>query len=351
MQSRNILLYGVNWLGDSVMAMPALRLFIDGRPGDRFTMFVNPALEPLWRMFPGLASVQALRSGLRGLAQTVLQLRKERWDAAFVLQHSSRSAITMSCAGIPERIGTKGHELWPLLTRAVPLPPDPHHHQSLEYASLFDISFMGDPPSLPPLEIPAEAEQAASAMADGPGPFLAIMPGAARGPSKRWPARSFAAAGRRLADETGARCLILGSSGDSATCHSTRDAIGPSAIDLAGRTTLPELAALLGRCRVAITNDSGGMHLAAAMGTPVVAVFGMTDPRRTGPLGAGHRIVCAEGFRLSRNIRRHSTKARRALESIPPERVVREALDVFGGSAKPMAAATEGMPSPGLKHR
>jgi len=329
MESRNILLYGLNWLGDSVMAMPALRRLIDTHPANRFTMLVKPTLQPLWQMFPGLANVRPLRSGLRGLAQTVLQLRREHWHAAYVLQHSSRSAITTTCAGIPDRIGTRGHELWPLLTRAVPLPPDPHHHQSLEYASLFDISFNGVQPMPPRLEIPREAEQAANAVVDGPGPLLALIPGAARGPSKRWPSRAFAAAGRRLAEETGARCVILGSSGDSAICRSTCDAIGPPAIDLAGRTTLPELAALLRRCRVAITNDSGGMHLAAAMGTPVVAVFGMTDPRRTGPLGSGHRIVCAEGFRPSRNIRRNSTKARRALESIAPERVVREALDVF----------------------
>ena len=96
-------------------------------------------------------------------------------------------------------------------------------------------------------------------------------------------------------------------------------------MSLGGQTSIAELVSLLGNCRLAVTNDSGGMHLAAASGTPVVAVFGITDPATTGPLGKGHQIIRADGAAASRDVPRDSAKAREALASIRPETVLEAA--------------------------
>lgn len=335
MQHRNILIYGVSWLGDSIMAMPALRHFFDAHPADRVSILVKPDLMPLWGMFPGLAGIRSLGQGLPGLGRAIRDLLAERWHAAYLMPHSSQSAITAFCAGIPERIGTEAHELKILLTRVVSLPKDPRHHGALEYANLLGVAFPATPPPPPSLVVSSQVRQAAADLLDHSERWFALIPGAARGPSKRWPAPAFIEVGRRLVSSGGGRCAIVGSHTESALCQTVCDGIGHAAINLAGKTDLPRLAAVLGHCSVAVTNDSGGMHLAAAMGTPVVAIFGITDPLRTGPLGNGHSIMVPAGVRLSRDIGRSSARARRALESIAPEHVAIEALKIMRGRNHP----------------
>jgi ADP-heptose:LPS heptosyltransferase len=106
--------------------------------------------------------------------------------------------------------------------------------------------------------------------------------------------------------------------------------MGESAVDLSGKTSLPELAAMLSLCNVVLANDSGGMHLAAIVGTPVVAVFGLTDPAKTAPLGRGHRILAAELAHRSRDLAPDSRDAREALLSIRPDAVFQAAMDILG---------------------
>ncbi|MCC6355871.1 MAG: lipopolysaccharide heptosyltransferase II [Verrucomicrobiae bacterium] len=346
MQPRNILIYGLNWLGDSIMAMPALRHFIDEHPADRVAMLARRGLEPLWAMFPGLRPILPLGDGLRAIWQAVSRLRSDRWDAAYLLPHSTQSAIVPLCAGIPNRIGAKDHECPFLLTRVVPLPPDPRHHQAHEYFNVLGLPATQLPPPPAPLEIPPPARQAALDRLGEPGPWVGLIPGAARGPSKRWPPSHFIAVGRRLAVEAGARCLIFGTREESSLCAAVSEGIGACAQSLAGQTSLPELAALLGLCHVVVTNDCGGMHLAAAAGATVVAVFGLTDPRRTGPLGEGHRIVSAEGVSPSRDVGRRCARARRAMESISPDRVSLAALAVLREDSAGSRHATAGKAHP-----
>ena len=159
--------------------------------------------------------------------------------------------------------------------------------------------------------------------------WLGIMPGAARGPSKRWPHPRFATAAATVCAATGAHVLVLGAPAERDLCDTLARAIGPHATSLGGRTGMSELAALLSACRVVLCNDSGGMHLAAAMGAGVVAVFGLTDPTKTGPLGRRCRVVSPEGVVGSRRIARSSGQAVAALASIRPETVAREALTVW----------------------
>ena len=187
------------------------------------------------------------------------------------------------------------------------------------------------------LDIPEQAMESSTRMlsilgrpvGDSKTPLVALVPGAARGKAKQWPPDHFAALGRRLAEEGGCRILVLGAGGENPLCSRIADSIGESALNLAGRTAIPELAALLSRCSAAVVNDSGGMHLAAAVGTPVAAIFGTTDPSKTGPLGSGHAILQEEGTARDRSVKRNSLQARNALRRIDPDRVYRAVLGLL----------------------
>jgi ADP-heptose:LPS heptosyltransferase len=167
-------------------------------------------------------------------------------------------------------------------------------------------------------------------------PLISIIPGAARGDSKRWP--HFAEAGRLLAAAIpDLRFAILGTKAEDGLCQQVADAIGADrAVNAAGRTSLPEFAALLAASSAVLCNDSGGMHLAAAVGTPVVAVFGLTDWRRTGPLGRMSVVVRQQGVEGRRAIARHSAAAAAVLNSIPPGRVAAAAGWLLRNHPKPV---------------
>jgi heptosyltransferase-2 len=134
-------------------------------------------------------------------------------------------------------------------------------------------------------------------------------------------------AGRLLKDRLQCNIVTLGSAGERALCALVARDTGPGSLNLAGETTLPELAAVLAKCRLALTNDSGGMHLATALGIPVVAVFGITNPAQTGPLGSAVRVMQAS-TRRSRDIRRDSPEARASLLRITPEQVAEAAMEL-----------------------
>ena len=315
----NTLICGVNWLGDSVMVMPALQAYRAAHPGDRITMLVKRPLTALWRMHAAVDDVWGFGTSAGETLRTVRRIRPAGFERAFVLPNSFRSALLPCLGGVPDRRGLPGQLRSLLLTRHVRMPPDwTGRHQCWEYAAIFGLdprtAAMGDPCITPPDGLrPGPWEP-------GDGHWAALLPGAARGPSKRWPAARFGDVGRRLG-HAGYRIVVLGAAGDAAACGEAAREAGPESVDLAGQTSLAELAAVLRRCRLAVANDSGGMHLATAVGTPVVAVFGATDPRRTGPLGTGHACVAAPGVRRGRDIARRSASAAAGLGRVTPEQV------------------------------
>ena len=154
---------------------------------------------------------------------------------------------------------------------------------------------------------------------------MALLPGAAFGPAKRWPAERFATVGRRLQRELSAGVAVLGAAAERELCRQVADQIGGAAISLAGQTSLTDLAAILSVCRLAVTNDSGGMHLATAMHIPVVAIFGITNPDQTGPLGPRVCVLQNSSFR-ARDFKRQIHQAAAALAAITPEQVAAAAL-------------------------
>ncbi len=321
----NILIVGVNWLGDACMSMPAIQVFRDLHPVARITVLTKPPLIPLWDMQPAINEVRMLDSGPWGLLKTAARLRKANLDTAYIFPNSWRSALVAFLAGIPRRIGAGPRIRFFLLTKPVVLPDEAKtQHQQWEYAHILGL----DPKAkLPKAALSISPEAGILPPSDKADTItIGMIPGAARGRSKQWPVSHFIQTGRLLLKSfPECRFAIFGTAEEATACNHIADAIKSKAISLAGKTTLPALAATLAQCATVICNDSGGMHLAAASGTPVVAVYGRTDPGKTGPLGPAHLCIRADtdgnARDIDRDIDRDDVNAIRALSSIAPERV------------------------------
>jgi heptosyltransferase-2 len=322
--AQNLLVCGVNWLGDAVMSLPALTAFRARHPDLPITLLVRRSLMPFWRCVPGLGPILEFERGWQGTGRTRRRVQDGAFDVAVIQPHSFRSAWIPFRAGIPVRIGLPGHVRDYLLTHRI----QPHleggrMHQAWESVDLFglELDTLPPPPYLdPPLDAGRIALKAAGIDPDR-NRMAVLFPGAARGPSKRWPVRHFAEIGRRLERESGLCVLLAGTAEDRDVCDQVREAMGGGAVNLAGQTDVIELAAILKVCMLVVANDSGGLHLASAVGTPVVGVFGLTDPVRTAPLGQTSRVVSDPLTRGSRDIARNSEMARQVLERIEPDRV------------------------------
>jgi heptosyltransferase-2 len=324
MEQERITICGVNWLGDSIMSMPALQLFRRRNPDVAICLLVKPGLIPLWELHAGVDQIVVCGKGLMGTLHTAGALRRAGCRTAFVFPNSLRSALIPFLGGIPERIGATGHWRSWLLSRRVTVPGDADEsHQAREYYSILGLDAEGEVEA-PQLKIPVLLMDTVRARFSlrAAGSYVAMMPGAARGPSKRWSAERFAEVGRSLVAQ-GVSVLVLGAGAEAEICEQVAQGVG--CVSLAGKTSLKELAAVLSLCPVVVTNDSGGMHLAAAVGARVVAVYGITDPRKTGPLGAGHRILQAPGVRRARAVARESEEAVQALAAIRAETVAEAA--------------------------
>jgi heptosyltransferase-2 len=324
---RRILIVGVNWLGDGIMTMPALQVFRKRYPQDHIAMLVKPPLKPLWELHASVDDIITLTPGNRGVWKTASALRKGGFDQAYVFPNSWRSALVPLLAGVPERIGTAGHNRNVLLTSRIRLSERAvKHHQQWEYV---DILQLGDVDALPPpwLTVPSDPrfEQKANQNCQTVG----LIPGAARGASKQWPEAHFIEASRQVRKQTACRFLVFGTATEADVCQRITEALDPDAVNFAGRTSLGELAAGLSTCDAVICNDSGGMHLAAATGTPVIAIYGLTSPAKTGPLGTGHCCIQADPEKASRDIARNDPAAQAALRRILPETVANAVTNIL----------------------
>jgi heptosyltransferase-2 len=323
------LLVGVlNWLGDAVMLLPALAAFAEARGGSPLAAYGRGGLESVYRMGLGrrLGSYVPLpRDG--GMKEAVRAVRALHAREAIVLPASPRAAWVPFAARIPRRRGFAGH--FPrrfLLNDVVPLPPDAgKRHQVFEAYAVLGLT----PPKERPrahLEVPPEALRQACNLAGGEGGWVAVIPGAARGTSKQYAPERFAAVARGLREKTGRRAVVLGSAGEKAVCEEV--AAGCGGTNLAGATTIETLAGLLAKSAIVLCNDSGGMHLAAAVGAKLVAFLGITDPDVTGPL-TDRAAILQHAKRKARDIPRESPEARAALDAITPEEGIQAALELL----------------------
>ncbi len=314
-----MLIHSPNWLGDVVMALPAFRAWRDRHADEPVHILAKRRVAAIWGFVRDVDSVIVLEEGRDGARAAREAIRAARCDKAILLPQSFRSAWIVWRAGVGEIRGTAGQFRSFMVSDTVSLDGLEDAHQQIEYARILGVEEAELPPPCAAIDIsrlpfPADASDT-----------LVILPGAARGGSKRWPSANFAeVAVKALESGVAGRVAVCGTPGEAVECAAVADGVSkrfPDAVvNLCGKTGLPELAGLLARCRAVCCNDSGGMHLATAVGAPVVAVFGLTDPGKTGPLGRS-AVVAAEGVKVSRSIPRESEAATRALASVSPDRV------------------------------
>ena len=307
-----VLIVSTNWVGDAVMSMPAVQLFREENPDVEITLLAKPGVMNLWKMHPAINEFQTLGK----LIPTIEKIREDHFDCAYILPNSFRSAFIPFMARISKVVGARGDWRRAMLTNIIRLGDG---HQQFEAMNILGVQ--GEPPA-PQLNVPEKIFKGLEK-----GRVVTLLPGAARGPSKRWPPERFVELAKKLIAEHDVTVVLSGGPDDAASCVKMATAIGPEALNFSGKTTIPEWAALLKRSDCVVANDSGGMHLAAAVGTPVVGIFGVTDPKKTGPLGRS--VILQKSKLQSREVKRNSEEAIRALSSIDVDEVCAAVLELL----------------------
>jgi heptosyltransferase-2 len=363
------LVRGVNWLGDAVMTTPALLRLREAFPAAHITLLTAEKLSELWRGHPAVDDVMTFKPR-EAVVSVGWRLRARQFTHALVLPNSPRSALEVFLAGVPFRLGYARPWRNRLLTEPLPARRGAvtmHKRSAREIRQLLDQT---GPDGLDDPALPARAHHiyeylnlvaavGASARPLAPRlraePFadtglarffpvdsqrtscvIGLNPGAEYGPAKRWPVAAFAAAANELYRRLDCEFLIFGGPGDVALAEQLRVSLAaPLAhghvTSLAGKTKLGELMSALKHCRVLITNDTGPMHVAAALGTPVVVPFGSTSPELTGPGLPGdprHRLLQA-GAACAPCFLRKCPIDLRCLNGISSEQVVVAVMEVM----------------------
>jgi len=294
---QKILIRGPNWVGDAVLAIPAMKAVRARFPDAEITLLVRPWVAGLFSSVPFVDKVwcETKPSSVADWIRVTRDIKSRRFDLALLLPNSFESALMMFVSRVPERIGyaTDGRR-W-MLTNAVATLPEPRHqvHYYLDLVKV--LSATAEPPSI---EIEARNHERYTARrllaAEGilPGSsFLVLNPGAAYGSAKRWPEDRFARVADSLARELGLHVAIIGSEAERPIANRISERMTSTTAVLTGKTPLETLIGVLAESSLMITNDSGPMHIAAALGIPTIAIFGSTDERVTAPYGPRTRIV------------------------------------------------------------
>jgi len=280
-----ILIRAPNWLGDNVISIPGVRAIKAGRPDAHITIMTPANIAAAWKLVPEVDEVISLTNHSTFTAVKLIR-RQQRFDAAILFPRSLRSALQVWMAGVPRRVGYSGHYRRWLLNQVIAdrSPCGPIQHQVLHYLHL--AREIGSP--APPPE-----NRVADTRSVPPGHRVKVglCPGAEYGPAKRWLPERFAEAATLVAAQHPVQWTLFGTANDAAAGDSIAAELGSTCTNRIGLTTLEELIAELRECAVLLTNDTGTMHLATLIGVPVLAIFGSTEPRLTGPLGRSDRVI------------------------------------------------------------
>jgi heptosyltransferase-2 len=331
--SERILVRCVNWLGDAVMTTPALQRLREAKPHANITLLTHEKLADLWQEQPYVDDVITFGEN-ESVWRVARRIRGRNFDVGIAFPNSIRAALQLWRANIPQRVGYGGPGRTLLLNKVIPrrtdavemhkrsdaeiravadapasarVPKSAHHiHNYLKIVAALGASAEPLPPSLYVSVKQTELVREKFGLEKNELLF-GLNPGAEYGPAKRWPKERFAAAAAKLQTKCQARWVIFGGGADKELCDWIAGQIATLApdkapVNVAGKTTLRELTALLRTCKIVITNDTGPMHLANAVGTPVVVPFGSTSSELTGPIFGKSRILqsqvgCSPCFR------------------------------------------------------
>ena len=301
-----ILIRATNWIGDAIMALPALRAVRKRFPEAEIAIVGRPYVADIYRdqeicdqLIP--YDPRGLHAGLSGRERLAAEVRAQKFDMALLLQNAFDAAWLAWRARIPERIGYARDARSFLLTKAIPLPRhgESPAHEKFYYLELLrragwldsaqDETFIS-------LRVSEEKRRSADEFLCESGVRqgalrIAIGAGASYGSAKCWPPPRFAEVANQLQSEADADVILFGTAAEASVSTAISAEMRRPPIDLTGKTAIADLPALLSQCHLFIGNDSGAMHVAAAVGLPVIAVFGPTDPEGTAPVTPRCSIV------------------------------------------------------------
>jgi len=338
-----ILVRATNWVGDAVMSLPALRALRQRFPKARISILAKPWVADLYRREPFCDELipYTPRSAVEKWA-AARALRPRQFDTAILLQNAFEAAAIAYLAGIPERIGYARDARGFLLTHPIPVPKPGEipRHERFYYLELMRRAGIAD---AMPQNDAIRLEGAPAARVAGLDRFrqlgmgevvIGVSPGAAYGTAKRWLPERFADTAIRVANELNAAVAIFGSKDERELCQSVAASVSASIVNpvknFAGETSLAEFIDLAAACRVYLTNDSGAMHIASALGVPTIAVFGATDHETTGPTGALAKVV-REQVECSPCLKRECPIDHRCMTRVSAARVAETALVLLDG--------------------
>jgi len=332
-----ILVRATNWVGDAVMSLPALRALHERYPSAEIAILAKPWVADLYRREPFCHRVIPYTP--KTLAEKWAAgraLARENFDCAVLLQNAFEAAAIVFAARIPERIGYSRDGRGLLLTRAVPVPRPgeiPRHERFYYLEMLHRAGILEALPECDRIRLQGADAARIAGLARfkeiGMGEaVIGVSPGAAYGSAKRWNPEYFAQAASIVARSIGASVALFGSASERELCANIAGGIDVSVRNFAGETTLAEFIDLAAACRLFLTNDSGGMHIASALGVPTVAVFGSTDDTTTGPTGPLARVV-REKVECAPCLKRECPIDHRCMVRLLPGRVADTALELL----------------------
>jgi heptosyltransferase-2 len=345
--SEKILVRGVNWIGDAVMTLPALKALRKAYPESKMSLLVKPSVAAIFEKDPSIDEMILYEERFQSaFGKFILshRLRKKHFPRAILLQNAFDAALITFLAGIPHRMGYNRDRRGFLLTNPIPFNEDDRKMHHIDYyLNLLRASGIRAENRKPWIHLTMEERlKARDALSMVKRPVLGINPGAAYGSAKRWLTDRFAEVAYWFIKDTGGSVILFGGKseegvsqeiekmvegrrsdptialrrqsggkGEGGGLHDTRlttriasiqaEDVNNSLLNLAGKTSLRELISVISECDVFLSNDSGPMHIAYAVGTPLVALFGSTDPALTGPVGEGsvvihHPLSCSPCF-------------------------------------------------------
>ena len=291
---KNVLVRGVNWIGDSVMTLPALRALRMGLPGAKLSLLVKPWVSPVYENNPDVDEIISYTDKHRnviGKLSLAWMLRKRNFCGAILFQNAFDAALITFLAGIKNRFGYRRDGRGFLLTTAVPVPPNEKKvHQIYYYLNLIGKLGIKAEYSDPYIYLGLDERlHARNLLKEIKRPVLGINPGATYGSAKRWFPERFADIANWFIQDTSGSVVIFGGGSEIGIADEIYRNVYPefrssdSVISMAGKTSLRDLISLISECDAFLTNDSGPLHIAYAVRTPLVALFGSTAPELTGP--------------------------------------------------------------------
>ncbi len=296
-ERERLLVRGVNWIGDAVMTLPALRALRAGCRDSEIHLMVKKWVEPLFQTDPNIDRIIEYREdymGVKGKIAASRYLKRFRYGRAVLLQNAFDAAILAYLAGIQRREGYSRDGRGFLLTRAVAVTPRTKRlHHTLYYLNLLKEVGLKPVYRIPWIYLGLEERMKARGLLEGLSrPVVVLNPGATYGSAKRWPVKNFSSLAGLIIRDLGGSVVITGSAGERPIAEEIAGALDEdlrgSVRSMAGATPLRELIALISQADAVVSNDSGPMHIGYAVGTPVVAIFGSTDPALTGPPSSVH---------------------------------------------------------------